>query len=240
MRQTLPVALRILLCAVVIAQMGPALAAAPGQGAANTLTPAEKAAGWRLLFDGATTAGWRGFKKTEMPAGWTIEAGALTRTGAGGDIVTVDQFESFELVFEWTAPARGNSGVFFHVTEDVASVWQSAPEYQILDNAGHKDGLAPETSAGADYALHAPVKDVTKPLGQWNESRIVVTGAHVEHWLNGVKLLEYELWSPDWTARVAKSKFNPYPGFGKAKRGHIAIQDHDSKVGFRNIKIRTL
>jgi len=240
MRQTLPVALTILLCAGVMAMLALALAAAPDQGGANTLTPAEKATGWRLLFDGTTTAGWRGFRKTEMPAGWTVEAGALTRSGPGGDIITADQFENFELAFEWKVVPGGNSGVFCRATEESTAVWHSAPEYQILDNAGHADGKKPETSAGSDYALHAPVKDVTHKPGEWNQARIVVMDAHVEHWLNGVKLIEYELWSPDWTERVAKSKFGKYPGFGKATRGHIAIQDHGDKVSFRNIKIRTL
>jgi hypothetical protein len=240
MRRILTVALAALLCAGVMTMVASVWAAAPAQPGANTLTAAEKAAGWRLLFDGATTAGWRGFKKTDMPAGWTIEAGALTRTGAGGDIVTVDQFEDFELVFEWKVAAGGNSGVFYHVTEESTAVWHSAPEYQVLDNAGHADGKKPETAAGSDYALHAPVKDVTRKPGEWNQARIVVKGAHVEHWLNGVMLLDYELWSSDWTERVAKSKFGKYPGFGKAKRGFIAIQDHGDTVSFRNIKIRTL
>ncbi len=221
-------------------ERAPLLAAQSGQAAANTLTAAEKAAGWRLLFDGKTTTGWRGYRKTEMPAGWTVENGALTRTAAAGDIVTVDQFESFELAFDWMVKAKGNSGVFYRATEDGKEVWQSAPEYQILDNQGHADGMKPETSAGSDYALHAPVKDVTRPVGQWNQARIVVRGAHVEHWLNGVKLLEYELGSPEWKALVAKSKFATYPGFGMAKRGHIAIQDHGDWVSYRNIKIRTL
>jgi hypothetical protein len=208
--------------------------------ALNALTAQEKAAGWRLLFDGKTTAGWRGYRKTDMPPDWQVVDGALTRVGKAGDIVTVEQFGSFELAFDWSVAPGGNSGVFFRVTEDSAEVWHSGPEFQILDNAAHKDGLTPATSAGADYALHAPTRDVTRLPGTWNEARIVVRGNHVEHWLNGEKIVEYELGSADWTARVAKSKFNKHPGFGRAPKGHIALQDHGDRVAFRNIKIKPL
>lgn len=226
----------VVLCAAVALATG---AHAQTQAPMNTLTEQERAAGWRLLFDGKTTAGWRGFRKTDMPAGWQAVDGALTRVASAGDIVTVDEFASFELAFEWKIAPGGNSGVFFHVTEDVEAVWHSGPEYQILDNAAHKDGLTPDTSAGADYALHAPTRDASKPAGSWNHGRIIVRGSHVEHWLNGEKIVEYELGSSDWTARVAKSKFNVYPGFGRAPKGRIAIQDHGDAVAYRNIKIRT-
>ncbi len=210
------------------------------KAAANTLTSAEKAAGWRLLFDGKTTAGWRGFKKTEMPAGWTIEAGALTRSAAAGDIVTLDQFADFELTFDWIVTRGANSGVFGRVTEDSTAVWHSAEEYQILDNKGHTDGKKPETTAGSAYALYAPVKDMTRLVGKWNQGKIVMKGARVEHWMNGVKIVEFELGSAAFTALVEKSKFKAYPQFCKAPRGHIAIQDHGDKVSYRNIKIRVL
>jgi hypothetical protein len=246
MRRTLPATLLPLLCAGLMAATGRALATTPRQSTkpaqptANTLTSAEKAAGWRLLFDGKTTAGWRVFKKTEMTAGWTVEAGALTRSASAGDIVTVDEFDNFELTFDWMVAPGANSGVFGRVTEDSTAVWHSATEYQILDNKGHADGKKPETTAGSAYALYAPVKDVTKALGEWNQGKIVMKGAHVEHWLNGVKIVEFEVGSADWTERVEKSKFKPYPQFGKAPRGRIAIQDHGDKVSYRNIKIRSL
>ncbi len=228
--------IRGVLCAAVVVTT---TAYAQAQGPMNTLTEQERAAGWRLLFDGRTTGGWRGFKKPDMPAGWQAIDGALTRVASAGDIVTTDEFASFELAFEWRIAPGGNSGVFFHVTEDVEAVWHSGPEYQILDNVAHKDGLTPETSAGSDYALHAPSRDATKAPGSWNQGRIVVRGSHVEHWLNGEKIVEYVLGSPEWAARVAKSKFKAYPGFGRAPKGRIAIQDHGDTVAYRNIKIRT-
>ena len=246
MRPTLSAILMLLLCAGLLAVMACAAttsstpSAKPAQPVANTLTRGEMAAGWRLLFDGKTTAGWRGFKKTDMPAGWTVEAGALTRSAAAGDIVTLDEFGNFELAFDWMVIPAGNSGVFGRVTEDSTAVWHSAVEYQILDNKGHADGKKPETSAGSAYALYAPVKDVTKAPGEWNHGRIVMKGAHVEHWLNGVKIVKFELDGPGFAALVEKSKFKPYPQFGKAPRGRIAIQDHGDKVSYRNIKIRPL
>jgi hypothetical protein len=128
----------------------------------------------------------------------------------------------------------------FHVTQDGGQTYETGPEFQVLDNAGHKDGGNSMTSAGSNYALHPPVRDVTRPIGEWNEVRLIVNGAHVEHWMNGVKLLEYELWSDDWNARVKASKFNKMPHYGRAKRGHIALQDHGDPVWYRTIKIRPL
>lgn len=206
----------------------------------NTLTAAEKAAGWRLLFDGKTTDGWRGYRKKEMTGGWQVVDGALTRVAKGGDIVTVDQFQDFELAFDWKVNPGGNSGVFFRASEETGSVWQNSAEYQILDNAGHKDGARAITSTGSNYAMHAPSKDVSKPAGEWNSSKIVVHGNHVEHWLNGEKIVEYEIGTEEWLALYNKSKFNKHPTYGREPRGHIAIQDHGDFVAYRNIKIRPL
>jgi hypothetical protein len=223
------------LCAVVAVPGGPA----PAQDAPNTLTPAERAAGWRLLFDGRSTASWRGFRRDTMPAGWQVEDGALTRVAAGGDIVTVDTFASFELVLDWNVAPGGNSGIFFHVTEDAGATYETGPEMQVLDDAGHADGRSRLTAAGSNFALHPAPPGVVRPAGEWNHARIVVQGAHVEHWLNGVKVVEYELWSPDWEARVKASKFAQWPGYGRARTGHIALQDHGDRVAYRSIKIRT-
>ncbi len=203
-------------------------------------TGAQDAAAWKLLFDGKTLTGWRGFKSETPPAGWKAIDGALTLQGKGGDLMTVDQYGDFELELEWKVDKAGNSGIIYRVLTDGPEAWSTGPEMQVLDNAGHKDGQSAVTSAGSAYALYGPTKDVTKPLGQWNAVRLVAKGAHVEHWLNGVKVVEYELWSPDWEARVKASKFGEMPGYGRAKRGHIAIQDHGDPVWFRNIRIRQL
>jgi len=195
--------------------------------------------GWRPLFDGHSTAAWRGYRRPDVPAGWQVVDGALTRVEPAGDLVTVEQFGDFELAFEWQIAPGGNSGVMFHVSEDHEAPWETGPEYQILDDAAHRDGLDPRTSAGANYALHTPEADEARPAGEWNEARLVVRGPHVEHWLNGAKLLEYELWSDDWSQRVAASKFGAMPDYGTRPRGHIVLQDHGDRVAYRNIRVRT-
>lgn len=216
-----------------------ATACAAAQSApVNHLTDAERAAGWRLLFDGRTTAGWRGFRRDSMPAGWQVVDGALTRVAQGGDIITVDQFENFELALEWKVAPRGNSGVFYRATEATDVIYQNAAEMQVLDDAGHRDGQSQLTAAGSNYGLHAVPPGIAKPAGEWNHARIVANGAHVEHWLNGVKVVEYQLWSPEWEALVKGSKFAEWPPYGRAKRGHIGLQDHGDWVVYRNIKIR--
>jgi hypothetical protein len=206
----------------------------------NMLTDAEQAAGWRLLFDGRTTTGWRGYKRTTMPDGWQVVDGALTRVAAGGDIVTTDQFANFELALEWMVGPAGNSGVFYRATEDVERIYHGAPEMQVLDDAGHADGKSRLTAAGANYAITPAPAGIVRPAGEWNEARIVANGARVEHWLNGQKVVQYELWSPDWEQKVKASKFAEWPKYGRAKSGHIGLQDHGDRVAFRNIRLRVL
>jgi hypothetical protein len=189
----------------------------------------------------AETPTWRGFKQDKLPEGWQMsDKGVLTHTKGGGDVVTDNQYQDFILELDWKISKGGNSGIFFHVSEDHDHVWLGGPEMQVLDNEAHANGMTPETSAGSNYALHAPSKDVTKPIGEWNHVKLVVDGPHVEHWMNGTKLLEYELWSDDWNARVQASKFKDMPPYGLGKTGHIALQDHGDIVSFRNIKITTL
>lgn len=186
----------------------------------------------------SVTPTWRGFKKDKLPEGWRMsEDGVLTHVKGGGDIVTEKEYDNFILELDWKISEGGNSGIFFHVNEDHDYVWLGGPEMQVLDNEAHANGTTPETSAGANYALHAPCKDVTKPVGEWNHVKLVVDGPHVEHWMNGTKLLEYDLWSDDWNARVAASKFKDMPPYGLAKTGHIALQDHGDIVSFRNITV---
>ena len=206
----------------------------------NTLTNAERAAGWRLLFDGRTGAGWRGYRQAALPAGWQVKDGALTRVGSGGDIITNEQFKNFELALEWKIAPGGNSGIFYRASEDSDAIYWNAPEMQVLDDARHPDGQSRLTSAGAAYGLYPAPAGVVQPANEWNAVRLIVNGNHVEHWLNGVKMVEYEFGSPDFQAKVKDSKFAPHPNFGKNAAGHIGLQDHGDRVAFRNIKIRVL
>jgi hypothetical protein len=218
-----------------------AAAPAPAPAVANTLTPAEQGDGWRLLFDGRTTTGWRGYREQAMPNGWRVADGTLTKDSSVGDILTADQFGDFELALDWRIGPAGNSGIFYRGTEEFEHIYWSAPEYQLLDDAAAPDGKNRLTSAAAAYALYAAPAGIVRPAGEWNTARIVARGAHVEHWLNGQKVVEYELWSPDWEAKVKGSKFNDWPKYGRAKSGHIAIQgDHDGVLALRNVKIRAL
>lgn len=210
------------------------------EGGMNTLTPKEKAEGWELLFDGTSLEAWRGFRSETPGAGWKAVDGALVLQTRGGDLMTKEQFGDFELRLDWKLSKDGNSGIMFHVTTDEEETYFTGPEMQILDNAGHKDGQNPLRTAGSNYDMHAPVRDLTKPIGEWNAIRLIVKGPHVEHWMNGVKLLEYELWSADWEKRYQASKFAKMPRYGRAKRGHVVIQDHGNLVWFRNVKVRPL
>jgi hypothetical protein len=183
---------------------------------------------------------WRAYGGTGMPATWSISDGVIAHTPGGGDLISVAAFANFELGFEWKISPGGNSGVFYRVDEAHGAAFQSGPEYQILDNAGHADGEVPATSAASAYGLYAPARDVTRPVGTWNTARIVVRAGHVEHWLNGEMVLAYEMGSTDWQARVAASKFAAWPAYGTLPTGHIVLQDHDSPVAYRNVTIRVL
>lgn len=175
-----------------------------------------------------------------LPAQWQVAGGVITHTPGGGDIVSVESFANFELDFDWKISAGGNSGVMYRVDERYGAPFQSGPEYQLVDNAGHADGAQPITSAASCYGIVAPAADLTRPVGEWNSARIVVDGAHVEHWLNGQRVLAYELGSPDWQAAVAASKFAAWPAYGTLAQGHIDLQDHGDAVSFRNLMIKPL
>jgi hypothetical protein len=206
--------------------------------APNTLTSAEKAGGWKLLFDGKTTAGWKGFKTDEPDAGWKVADGTLGPTkGISKDIVTKENFENFDLTFDWKISPMGNSGVMYHVIPVGDETYESGPEYQLLDNA---HGEQPVEQASAAYYLFAPSMDMTKPVGQWNHGRIVVDHGKVQHWLNGMKVVEYDLNSNAFKARVAATKFKRWPQFATGKSGAIALQMHGDPVWFENIKIKVL
>lgn len=206
----------------------------------NTLTDEERAAGWRLLFDGKTTNGWRNYMSETIRAGWQAVDGELHRVSRGGDIITLEKFRDFELTLDWKVAEGGNSGVFYRAIEGPQLIYHQAQEMQILDDERHRDGQSPLTSSGANYGLYPAPRGVVKPAGQWNTARIVVRGNHVEHWLNGSKLFEFEMGSDDFKRRVAESKFSEWPGFASAPEGHIGLQDHGSMVAYRNVKVRVI
>ncbi|HEU5468416.1 MAG TPA: DUF1080 domain-containing protein [Steroidobacteraceae bacterium] len=196
---------------------------------------------WRSLSGDDAGRFWRGWKSPDLPDGWRIDGGVLGKDGEVEDIVSRDSFGDFELELEWKVSAGGNAGIFFRGTREYDHIYWSAPEYQLLDDARHPDGRNRLTSAAAAYALYAAPEGVVKPAGEWNLARIVVDGAKVEHWLNGRKVVSYELWSPDWKAKVAASKFAKYPNYGLAKQGLLGIQgDHAGTLELRGVRIRRL
>jgi Domain of Unknown Function (DUF1080) len=214
--------------------------------APNTLSAAERADGWRLLFDGKTLAGWRGYKKPD-PSGtrWVVSDGALCVTRADGsdtlgqrDIISSDTFDVFDLRFEWRIGPGSNSGLKYFVTENRDTA--IGHEYQIIDDQRHDDAQVAggERQTASFYDVKAATSHPTRPIGEWNRSRVVVSGNHVEHWLNDVKLLEYELGSPAIAAAVNDSKFKGMVGFGTRVKGHLLLQDHGEEVCFRSVKIK--
>lgn len=210
------------------------------EDAINTLTEAEKKAGFTLLFDGKTTNGWRGYQQKEVPSGWKVIDGLLTRVGGGGDIVTEKEYTNFELHLDWKLQAKGNSGVMYHVKETEKAPYMTGPEMQVLDNDGHADGKNATTRAGTCYALYPCKSEVCKKAGEWNTMKLIVKGQHVEHWLNGTKVCEYEKGGAEWKKKVAESKFKAWPNFGVPTSGHLCLQDHGDKVEYRNVKIKVM
>lgn len=204
----------------------------------NTLTAREIRDGWQLLFDGRTTSGWHSYGSRGTVEGWQAIDGMLVRTGDGGDLVTDRQFDSFELELEWRLNPRGNSGIFYWAHEASERIYHNAPEYQVLDNIGHRDGLSPLTAAGALYGLYPSDPALVRPVGEWNHTRIVTDGSKVEHWLNGVRVVEADFASDEMRRKIAGSKFSEWPTFGKTRRGYIGLQDHGDSVWYRNLKIR--
>ena len=219
----------------------------------NSLTAAEKAAGWKLLFDGKTWNGWRGFRREKVPIeGWVIEDGTIKHVAGqgeqsqqGGDIITVGQYDNFELQLEWRISSGGNSGIKYLVAEEMVKSGYSGIgfEMQVLDDDRHPDakmGKGGNRTASALYDLIAPKNKVLHPVGEWNQVRLIIRGNQVEHWLNGAKVVEYELASPQLKSLIAESKYKNIAGFGEVRKGHILLQDHGSEVWYRNIKLREL
>ncbi len=219
-------------------------AAEPGQP--NTLTAKEKAAGWKLLFDGKSFGGWHNFKSQGVRPGWQVKDGTLACVDPhnAGDLLTPDQYQWFELQLDYNISEGGNSGIMFHVTNEGDAPWASGPEFQLEDNAKAAD----TQRCGWLYALYQPPVnrkthqplDATKPAGQWNHVRLVISPKKCVHEINGVKYFEYVLGSPDFNARVAKSKFAKMPLFAKSDRGFLALQGDHGQVAFRNLKVRAL
>lgn len=194
----------------------------------------------KSLFDGATLSGWRGYK-TEAPGdGWKVVDGMLMLKGKAGDLVTVEEFGDFDLELEWKVADATNSGVIYRVGLGDNATYVTGPEYQVLDNLKAEDNKKATHLAASLYDLAGPAKDFTRPVGEWNSARIRVRGWHVEHWLNGEKVVDVDLESPAGKALIAASKFKDWPKFASLKRGHIALQDHGHLVSFRNIRIRKL
>ncbi len=212
----------------------------------NTLSEAEVAAGWQLLFNGKDLSGWHNYGKTGVGSGWKIdEEGSLYLDPSledGGDIVSDASFSNYELLLDWKISDCGNSGIIYNVIEDDRSQypWQTGPEMQILDNKCHPDAALENHQAASLYDMIAVSERTVLPANEWNRVKLIVTNGHSEHWLNGKKVVEYPNQGTEWETMIAASKFKDMPLFGKSSSGKISLQDHSDKVSFRNIKIRSV
>jgi len=240
-----------LLLVLLIALLAPAVAFAR-QAAQNTLTEKEKKEGWTLLFDGKSMKGWRGAYMESLPKkGWDVKDGMLIvqesgggEASFGGDIVTLKEFSSFELTLDFKLTDGANSGVKYFVIEQQPKTPGSAKglEYQVLDDAKHPDaklGINGNRTLASLYDIMPAANKTVNPIGEWNHARILVKGKHVEHWLNGIKVLEFERGGKEFLAHKAESKFKDIPQFGEYAKGRILLQDHGNRVFYRNIKVRT-
>ncbi len=213
----------------------------------NTLTEKEENEGWKLLFDGQSLDNWKMYNGGQV-TGWLIEDGSLVALGQGGDIggdiITKNQYDNFEISIDWKAGKGGNSGLMYHVLEGekLGAPYLTGPEYQFIDEEGFDGPLEEWQKTGCDYAMHLPDLNKKKlnPAGEWNHSRVVFDNGHVEHWLNGEKLLEFEAWTPDWYKRRDSGKWGNMPKYGLSPIGHICLQDHGAKFWFKNVKIKPL
>ncbi len=213
----------------------------------NVLSDQEKLDGWKLLFDGQSMKGWKNYNEPGI-TGWSASEGCLTASGTGSDstgyIITDKQYDNFELNFDWKIAPEGNSGLIYHVIEGkkFKTPYMTGPEYQLLDDVGFPQKVEDWQLTGADYAMHIADPKVKKlnPVGKWNNTRIIFNNGHVEHWLNGAKIVEFEAWTPEWFKLKNSGKWNMAPEYGLSETGYIALQDHGSKIWFRNMKIKEL
>jgi len=209
----------------------------------NTLSKKEKKEGWVLLFDGTTMTGWRSYKNKEQE-GWSVKDGELYCKAEGvtkrADLITNSKYENYELQIDWKISPKKNSGIIYMATEENGASYESGPEYQLIDDTGYPAKLQDKQLSGANYDMHAPSSKTVKPAGEYNHTKIVINKGHVEHWLNGTKVVEYELWTPEWEQTKAKSKWKDVKPYGMSKSGHIALQDHGGGIAFKNIKLKAL
>ncbi|GAC1423729.1 MAG: DUF1080 domain-containing protein [Flavisolibacter sp.] len=212
-------------------------------GHENSLSKNEKVQGWKLLFDGKTKQGWRNYQNKAGDS-WVAENNTLHCRGKEqkirNNLITQKQYENFDLSLDWKIAPQGNSGVLYMVTEQYKEPYLSGPEYQLLDDKNFPEKLENWQLTGANYAMNPPLSDATKPAGSWNHTRIMVNNGHVEHWLNGVKVVAYDLWTEEWKNNKSKGKWKDAEGYGMSKKGHICLQDHGSEIWFKNIKIKEL
>ncbi len=217
----------------------------------NRLSADEVDGGWKLLFDGKTLNGWKGFKKDNVGDAWSVQDGTIHldnsqkegfQAKAGGDIITVDEYENFELALQWKIQPCGNSGIMFNVVEadSLEYAWNTGPEMQVLDNECHPDAKIVKHRAGDLYDMISCSKETVKPAGEWNDVRLISDHGKVAFWLNGENVVSFAIDTPEWDTLIANSKFKDMDRFGKARRGHISLQDHGDKVWYRNIKIREI
>jgi len=215
----------------------------PLQTKDNMLTAAEKKAGWKLLFDGKSTDGWRTYQNLPDDS-WEVVNGELyckkDSVKKRADLITNDEYASFELQLDWKVSKGANSGVLYHVQETHHASYETGPEYQLIDDLGYTEKLEDWQKSGADYAMHPPLRIVSKPAGGYNHTRIVVNGDHIQHWLNGVKVADFHAWTPEWEKLKKEGKWKDYPDYGMAKSGYIALQDHGGGIWFKNIKIKKM
>lgn len=228
-----------------------AFTSAPGPEKPLKVAATEVVAEWTPLFDGNTFAGWAKYGGGAVGKAWKIENGELYldaankagwQTGDGGDIVTAEEYENFHFKYEWKIAANGNSGVIFlvHESPEYSYPWQTGPEMQVLDNAGHPDAKIVSHRAGDLYDLIVSSQETVKPAGEWNQAEIRINKGKLDFFLNGVNIVSTQLFTPEWEALIAKSKFKSMPGFGKYSKGKIALQDHGDVVHYRNLVIKKL
>jgi hypothetical protein len=209
----------------------------------NTLSSKEKKEGWVLLFDGTSMNGWRTYKNRVSEA-WDVKNGELYCKAEGvtkrADLITANQYENYELQIDWKIAPKENSGIIYMVTEENGASYESGPEYQLIHDDGYPEKLSDKQLSGANYDMQAPSPKKNKPQGEYNHTKIVINKGHVEHWLNGSKVVDYQLWTPEWEQQKQNSKWKNVKPYGMSKAGHIALQDHGGGVYFKNIKLKQL